>query len=76
MPLVLVCLPDKPKLTFILDRFLPLQQHLAGLGRTNWQLGQTHVHVLVLSVLYQTTSIPLLWEFLAAWWLLESNQPN
>jgi hypothetical protein len=64
VPLVLACLPAKPKLTFILDRFLTLQQHLAGLGRTNWQLGQTHVNVLVLSVLYRTTSIPLLWEFL------------
>ena len=51
VPLVLACLPVKSKLTFILDR-------------TNWQLGQTHVNVLVLSVLYQTTSIPLLWEFL------------
>ena len=51
VPLVLACLPVKPKLTFILDR-------------TNWQLGQTHVNVSVLSVLYQTTSIPLLWEFL------------
>jgi hypothetical protein len=50
-PLVLACLPAKPKLSFILDR-------------TNWQLGQTHVNVLVLSVLYQKTSIPLLWEFL------------
>ena len=64
MPLVLACLPAKPKPTFILDRFLALHQHLTGLGRTNWQLGQTHVNVLVLSVLYQTTSIPLLWEFL------------
>jgi hypothetical protein len=52
VPLVLACLPAKTKLTFILDR-------------TNWQLGQTHLNVLVLSVLYQTTSIPLLWEFLA-----------
>lgn len=51
VPLVLACLPAKAKLTFILDR-------------TNWQLGQTHVNVLVLSVLYQTTAIPLLWEFL------------
>ena len=51
MSLVLACLPAKPKPTFILDR-------------TNWRLGQTHVNVLVLSVLYQTTSIPLLWEFL------------
>ncbi len=51
VPLILACLPAKPKLTLILDR-------------TNWQLGQATVNVLVLSVLYQTTAIPLLWEFL------------
>jgi len=48
---VLACLPSKGKLTFILDR-------------SNWELGQTPINALVLSVLYYHTAIPLLWEFL------------
>jgi hypothetical protein len=50
-PLVLACLPSKDKLTFILDR-------------SNWELGQTPINALVLSVVYENIAIPLLWEFL------------
>jgi len=51
-PLILSCLSGVPKLTLILDR-------------TNWKLGQTDLNVLVLSVLYGKTAIPLLWECLS-----------
>ena len=48
--LVLACLPPG-KLTVILDR-------------TNWQLGQQDLNVLIIAVLYGKTAIPLLWEWL------------
>ena len=50
-PLVLACLVHSPRLTLTLDR-------------TNWKLGQTDINVLVLSVPYGKTAIPLLWEYL------------
>ena len=50
-PLIVSCLSSTPKLTLILDR-------------THWKLGQADLNVLVLSVLYGKTAIPLLWECL------------
>jgi hypothetical protein len=45
--------------------FLPYDQYILSMDRTNWMLGCFSINVLVLSVVHQGVAFPIFWTFLA-----------
>lgn len=48
---------------FIANR-LPSLKYVLAIDRTNWKLGDTHINVLFLAIIYNGTSFPILWATL------------
>lgn len=48
----------------LIGSWLGIEKWVLCLDRTNWQIGQSNVNILVLAVAYKNTAIPLLWRFL------------
>jgi hypothetical protein len=44
--------------------FLPYDQFILSMDRTNWMLGCFSINFLVLSIVHQGTAFPILWLFL------------
>ena len=44
--------------------FLPYDQYILSMDRTNWMLGCFSINFLVLSIVHQGTAFPILWIFL------------
>jgi len=45
--------------------FLPYDQYVLSMDRTNWRLGCFSINFLVLSVVHQGVAFPIFWTFLA-----------
>lgn len=50
---------------FILSQITDSYKHMVILDRTNWQLGDTHINLLVLSIAWHGIAIPIYWCNLA-----------
>jgi hypothetical protein len=48
----------------LIARSLSPEPWILCMDRTNWQIGQTNVNILVLAVAYKGIAIPILWTFL------------
>lgn len=50
---------------FIAKYFLPSEtKWQLSMDRTNWKWGKTNINILVLSIIYGSVSIPIIWKFL------------
>lgn len=50
----------------MLSVFLPEEKWILAMDRTNWQVGESNVNILFLSVAHKGMAIPLLWKFLGS----------
>jgi hypothetical protein len=48
----------------LVTSFLPYDQYVLSMDRTNWMLGCFSINFLVLSIVHQGTAFPILWIFL------------
>jgi len=55
---------DKKRRAKLLSSFLPNEQWILTMDRTNWQFGKSNINFLVLGVAYKGMAIPLFWYLL------------
>ena len=56
---------DKNVMAQLMSSFLPNDQWVLSMDRTNWKFGKVHINILMLSVAYKGMAIPIVWYLLS-----------
>lgn len=55
---------EKKIMARLMSSFLPDEQWVLTMDRTNWKFGQVHINILMLAVAYKGIAIPIIWYLL------------